>query len=1296
MQGIVRFFQSLIRFRAVLILLTVLLTAFAFYTAKEELFSEEGGLIVDSTVEPFMARGSGTYEYFKQMREVFGSEEVMVVALKPQPGRAFDYDFFSTHEELRQQLEAGLPNVEEVTAVTNIPRIDGNCAGKSFFHVEGVASVCEPLLEKYAFQLECLKNPPAAVATTDDSEDGLSGGLDEDFNEEEESDDGLETDLDEDFNEEGEADPGLEDDLDEDFNEESADESEAAGESSEEGADSGLDEEFAEDEEEGGESYGESESEPENVLSYSESNICTPGILAKSEAQIRGEADQQMASVFEEIKDHQLIRRDLISTDHETVALLVKFNTQAVPSSPATQETLQHILKEHSPDHTQVSYSGQARTEHLSAETIVSDIMRILPWSMVLIVLTLIVTFRSVRGVLIPVTVVVVGIVWTFGFIGLTGFKLNLVTMVLAPLLVSVGSAYIIHFMNQYYHEVQENPEMGTSLISHNTVGNIAIPMVVTAMTTLAGFAALSTSPIPAVKEVGLFACFGIAAIILLSLSFVPALLTYLPMPKAVKADEAKPGVVDRFLATIGSWVGQYSTKFILFWVALTAVAFVGMKNVTVDSQSKNFAEDSPIEMDLAFIQSNLAGTTTLRLVFSGKDSPSQLQTAQAMYGLQNLQQWIMQAEGENVLNTIPGLRVDKVYTAVEYLDLYRNGMDNLKDSEVVSFFEESEKQGFPRFLSPDGDLLQMNIRMKTEGTSALLELREVLGPQITRFLPGLDVQYTGSGVLSSESANNIATGQIQSLLTALGIIFVLLSAMFLSFRMGLVALYPNIVAIAVFFGTLGWLDIPIGVTISIIASIALGIGVDDTIHFLSHFNENLKRTHDEKQASIASLRHLGRPMICTTISLGLGFAVFANADMGSQVLFGVLTAYTLVVCLITDLNFLPSVMVKTKLMTAWDYVSLNYSQTFIESIGLFKGMNVRQTKLMTLSAYPKELKAGEALFHEGELGHDLYIIMTGGVDIYLDEQFHGEDKLLAQLPPGVSFGEMGLFRHMKRSASAKANTDTKLLVLNEKVFDRLQRRYPEIASILFKNLARRLASLAKELDLKLAEQQLLSKKHRNLFHFLKFWGKDEEDTPLLEVIDQIIADGKLTQEERKELFEMVYEDGSVSKQEQEQLDRLKQMVESGELEEVKPVLSEIFHGMTHHQLNEICEFFHLKEIPEHARLWTEGDYGDSMLVVLEGDFNLNKTIKGKNVVMRTATPGDLVGAISILGGDNQRTSTLESLSPAKVLFVDIAGLDRLYKVKPKLATQMYFNIVCFLSNRLEQETRTLYEDQGK
>jgi SulP family sulfate permease len=175
-----------------------------------------------------------------------------------------------------------------------------------------------------------------------------------------------------------------------------------------------------------------------------------------------------------------------------------------------------------------------------------------------------------------------------------------------------------------------------------------------------------------------------------------------------------------------------------------------------------------------------------------------------------------------------------------------------------------------------------------------------------------------------------------------------------------------------------------------------------------------------------------------------------------------------------------------------------------------------------------------------------------------------------------------------------------------------------------------------------------------------------------------------------------VYKDGTVSKQEQEQLDRLKQMIENGELEEVKPVLSDIFQDMSHHQLNEVCEFFHLKEIPAHVRLWTEGDYGDSMLVVLEGDFNLNKQVDGQNIVMRTATPGDLVGAISILGGENQRTSTLESLSPAKVLFVDMAGLDRLYKAKPKLATQLYFNIVCFLSNRLEQETQILYEGLSK
>ena len=661
------------------------------------------------------------------------------------------------------------------------------------------------------------------------------------------------------------------------------------------------------------------------------------------------------------------------------------------------------------------------------------------------------------------------------------------------------------------------------------------------------------------------------------------------------------------------------------------------------------------------------------------------LQTAETIYGILKLKNWLLQKDGLNELAGL-NLTIDKVYSAVEYIDIHRNGLDNLKDPEVVSFFKDSKKRNFPKYLSDDNKLMQVNIRMNMLGTTALLKLKEILDKKLPEFLPKLEVQYTGSGILSSESADNISRGQVNSVILALSIIFVIMSIMFFSIKMGIIALYPNIIAIAVYFGTLGWMDIPIGVTISVIASIALGIGVDDTIHFLNHNNMYVNKYRDEKKASLATMLDMGKPMIYTTVSLTLGFIIFYIAEMESQVMFGVLTAYTLIVCLITDTNFLPSIMVNTKLVTVWNYLGLDFKKQLAEEVALFEGMSLREIKLATLMSFTSDLKKDELLFKEGEIGNELFVILSGAIDIYLDEEFHGDRKLLAQLPSGQSFGEMGLFRHSKRAASARAANDCQLLVLNEKVLVRLQKRYPKIATKLFMNLAKSLGHSIVGTDVKITE------KLKNQIELgIELETQAPEEVVLKEVVDRIIEDGLISLEEQKELNHIIYADHRVSPEEQEQIDRLNKLIEEGTVEKEDSIFVSIFQELKPKQLKWIYKEFEVKQIPKGARIFTQGDYGDYMMVILKGKFNVDKEIAGKNSTVATVFEGDVIGTISTICSENLRTSSVYTLEDSEVIFMSMERLRRMRTEKLKLAAQFYYNIICMLSDRLEGANKKLY-----
>jgi len=1184
----VRFVQKVVSYPVFVISFLLIITLFFVYQSQIKLFDTRQKLIIDSTMEPFISRESGVYDFFLEMRKRFGNEEVMVVAIKPEHPDTFDLEMFLTLERLVEDIKLSLPEVDDVISVTNVPRIQEPCRGQSYFHIPAQAQACESVLTTYQNSLDCLSHLNSVEE--DNPEDPFDSDLDTDCE----------------------------------------------------------------------------------------------GFENQTQDLIYRKWNQNIKHIWNELKGETLIQKDLISPDFNTIALIIIFNNGATPSHADIQTEFQQILDNYRKTDLRIAYSGSSRAEYLYSVNIKQDMARILPFSLLLMVMTLTLSFRSFRGVVIPLIVIITGIIWTFGLFAVTGHKINLVTMVLPPLLICIGCAYIIHFMNRYYME-SAGSDMTRDIIINNTLKHITTPLAVTALTTIAGFAALTVSPIPAIRELGMFACFGIAVINILILILVPSILALLP-PLKKGSQALKADIIDSLLNKMSVNIGKNSKRNIVFWIILGTFASVGTFMVTFDSKTSTFSSDTPIEQDLALIQENLAGTSTLRIILKGKSGKHQLQTARTIKGIDKIGNWLTQKYATNELSEISGIRIDKVYSAATYIEIWKDSRETLSDSDVREFFNESRRKNVPQYLSDDQELMLVTIRMKVQSTKALLQLRDLLDRKLLTTLPELHVRYTGNSILSSEAADNISKSQIQSILLALSIIFVILSILFMSVKMGFIALYPNIIAIAIFFGTLGWIEIPIGVTISVIASIALGIGVDDTIHFLSYFNENVKELRNEKEASLKTLRQTGKPMVYTTISLGLGFIIFYMADMESQVLFGLLTAYTLTVCLITDLNFLPSIMVQTRLITAWDYLGLKYSRKRVEKIDIFQNMTLRETKLTSLLAYTVDLSKDEILFREKEIGNELYVILEGEIRIYLEKKYHGKEKHLTQLYTGSTFGEMGLFRHTKRSAAASTISNTKLLVINKKVLIRIHKRYPAIAAKLFTNIARNLSEAIKRVDHQIREaRNQIDRTPANKPYYMSHSIK--------EVVETIITDGYVTYEEERLLNQIIQKIKELSSQDKKYLDFLDYLISEKRVIKKTPPFLNIFQGMKHKDKKWLIKQFGITRIPDRVQAFSQEAYGDFIIIVLRGGFTIDRLHNQTQLKTVVISPGNIIGMIDFLTSSKTQHSRIYSNEDSEVIYISRSDLSRMGSDNKKLSARFYYNVVCMLSDRLEEaNTQLFYE----
>src|SRR5439155_66129 len=220
----------------------------------------------------------------------------------------------------------------------------------------------------------------------------------------------------------------------------------------------------------------------------------------------------------------------------------------------------------------------------------------------------------------------------------------------------------------------------------------------------------------------------------------------------------------------------------------------------------------------------------------------------------------------------------------------------------------------------------------------------------VTEHFPAeIPVNLTGTLVLLTGTASDIVAGQIKSLTLALGIIFLVMTAMFLSAKIGFFAILPNVVPIVIFFGVMGWLGIYLNLGTSLIAAIALGIAVDSTIHYMARLNLELRGETDQAAAIVRTLRTVGVPIVYTTIALFFGFLTFTLSSFVPIQNFGILAGVTMATALGANLVLLPALLATTKIITLWDLLGVKLGDDPARTIPLFAGLRPSQARIVVL-----------------------------------------------------------------------------------------------------------------------------------------------------------------------------------------------------------------------------------------------------------------------------------------------------------------------------------------------------------
>ena len=758
-----------------------------------------------------------------------------------------------------------------------------------------------------------------------------------------------------------------------------------------------------------------------------------------------------------EIAPVTLLEKNILSKDGKTtvISLILEDTKRKDPIISSLQKLIE---KEKS---TQPMYQvGMPVVSMALTHFTEQDFLRLPPITFLLIALILFLLFRNLRGVLIPTGSVLIALIWTFGLMAWTGTPLSLLTMIVPIFLIAVGTAYCMYVFPEY--ELAQKTSKTPKEASFQCFRQLGFPTFLAVFTTTIGLGSLLINRISEIRFFALFSCFGILAMLIIFVTFLPAVMALLPFPRKAKGSESpvKDNLIDRFLSFIIRLNLQHQ-KLALGLIALISLfGIIGISRIQVETNPMDFFKEStPIAQNFNDIYRDMAGSFPINVVINSNQD-DYFEDPKHMDQIVRVQEFLSSLQG-----------VDKTISFCDYLKLVNYATNQYQDERyalpeesfevrmlINSFKTMLGQDMMTRFMNENFSVTNIVLRTHISSSIDFLNTQKKIETYLAENLPpGFSSQVTGIGVVISQSSRLITDGQVKSLAMTLGLVFAIMFLLFMSFKVGIIGILPNCFPIIVSFGLMGWLGIPLSVATSLIAGVAVGLAVDDTIHYLVSYNHEFKKDLNKERALENTVRHMGKPIIFTTLTISLGFSVLLFSSFKPTAIFGFLMVITMVSALVADLILLPSLMLHVELVTIWDLIRVKLGKDPQDGIPLFKGLSRTQVHYILMAGNLKTHEAGETIMVKGEISDSMYAIISGKLEVVGESQdinvINRPDRVIATLTAGDVVGEMGMIRSCERSATVVAATSAELLQINERMIKRLQWLYPPTAHRFFFNL---------------------------------------------------------------------------------------------------------------------------------------------------------------------------------------------------------------------------------------------------
>lgn len=559
-----------------------------------------------------------------------------------------------------------------------------------------------------------------------------------------------------------------------------------------------------------------------------------------------------------------------------------------------------------------VHTSGMPYIRTLNSQNIIDEIGMFIGAALLVTSLIFFFFFRSFRATFISMITVIIGVIWAFGILGLLKYEITVLTALIPPLIIVIGIPNCIFLINKYQQEIKLHGNQAKSL--QRVIAKVGNATLMTNVTTASGFATFILTNSKLLSEFGIVASINIICIFLLSLFIIPIIYSYMSVPKTKHLKHLNKRWIGAFVDWTERMVREHRIAIFIMAILMLCGSIIGMFQIKI---SGSIIEDMPkgkaFFEDIKFFEKEYEGIMPFEILVDTKRKKGVMKLA-TLKRMDELQEYLEDIpEFSKPLSVVDLVKYSK--------QAYYNGnpeyyqLPNSQERTFILSYAKNSAQNtnlLSSYVDTTGQYARMTVFMKDTETERYDRLEEDIKTKIDKIFPSdrYEVTMTGKALVFQKGTKYLVTNLVISLTLAILLIALFMAWMFRSFKMILVSLLPNLLPLIITAGLMGFLGVPIKPSTILVFSIAFGISVDDTIHFLAKYRQELIANNWRIKKSVyAALRETGVSMFYTSIVLFFGFSVFTISSFGGTVALGALVSVTLVFAMLANLLLLPALL---------------------------------------------------------------------------------------------------------------------------------------------------------------------------------------------------------------------------------------------------------------------------------------------------------------------------------------------------------------------------------------------------